>query len=70
MVSDNKEIIFYNDINDLSEKLNKYKKDKKSGKKIARNGKKKYFKYFNSNIVSDYIISKTFDIKPNYKFIW
>ena len=66
----NKEIIFYNDINDLSEKLNKYKKDKKNGKIIARNGKKKYFKYFNSNIVSDYIISKTFDIKPNYKFIW
>tara|TARA_B100001057_G_C22859995_1_gene954107 strand:- start:2033 stop:4138 length:2106 start_codon:yes stop_codon:yes gene_type:complete len=66
----NKEIIFYNDINDLSEKLNKYKKDKKNGKIIARNGKKKYFKYFNSNIVSDYIISKTFDIKPNYKIIW
>ena len=66
----NKEIIFYKNINDLSEKLNKFKKDKEIGKKIAKNGKKKYFKYFNSNIVSDYIISKTFDTKPNYKFIW
>ena len=39
--------------------MNKYKKDKKLGKKIAKAGKKKYFKYFNSDIVSDYIISKT-----------
>ncbi len=66
----NKEIVFYNNINDLSEKLNKFKKDKSKGKKIAKNGRKKYFKYFNSNVVSDYIISKTFDRKPNYKFIW
>ncbi len=66
----NKEIIFYDDINDLSEKLSKYKKDKKLGKKIAKNGKKKYFKYFNSNIVADYIISKTFNIKSKHHFIW
>ena len=52
----NKEIVFYNNINDLSEKLNKFKKDKSKGKKIAKNGRKKYFKYFNSNVVSDYII--------------
>ena len=66
----NKEMIFYDDIHDLSEKLSKYKKDKKLGKKIAKNGKKKYFKHFNSNIVADYIISKTFDIKNKYHFIW
>ena len=63
-------MIFYNDINDLSEKLSKYKKDTKVGKKIAMNGKKKYFKYFNSNIVADYIVSKTLDIKNKYHFIW
>ena len=66
----NKEMIFYDDIHDLSEKLSKYKKDKKLGKKIAKNGKKKYFKHFNSNIVADYIISKTLDIKNKYHFIW
>ena len=66
----NKEMIFYDDINDLSEKLSKYKKDTKLGKEIAKNGKKKYFKHFNSNIVADYIISKTFDIKNKYHFIW
>ena len=64
------EMIFYKNIDDLSYKLNKYKKDKKNGKKIAKKGKQKYFKYFNSKIVSDYIISKIFDFKSNNKFIW
>ena len=64
------EMIFYKDINDLSYKLNKYKKDVRSGRKIAKNGKKKYFKYFNSSLVSEYIISKTFNIKSKYKFVW
>ena len=52
----NKEIITYNDINDLSYKLNKYKKDSKNRKLIAKNGKIKYMKYFNSNIVCKFII--------------
>ena len=38
----NKEIIFYKNINDLSEKLNKFKKDKKTGKQIAKRGRNKY----------------------------
>ena len=66
----NDEIIFYKDINDLSYKLNKYKKDKKIGKKIAERGRNKYLKYFNSEIISDFIISKTFDFKNKNKFIW
>ncbi len=66
----NDEMIFYKNIDDLSYKLNKYKKEKKIGKKIAQKGKRKYFKIFNSKIVSDYIISKTFDIKPKHKIAW
>ena len=66
----NDEIIFYKDINDLSYKLNKYKKDKKIGKKIAERGRNKYLKYFNSEIISDFILSKTFDFKSKNKFIW
>ena len=66
----NKELIFYKNLDDLSYKLNKYKRDHKTGKKIARAGKIKYFKYFNSNIVSDYIVSKTFDTRPKSKIIW
>ncbi len=65
-----KEIIFYKNIDDLSYKINKYKKDINSGKKIARLGKKKYFKYFNSSTVSDYMISKSFNIKPENKILW
>ena len=59
----NDEIVFYKNLSDLSYKLNKYKKDKKKGKKIARLGKIKYLKYFNSDIVSEYILSKSFDFK-------
>ncbi len=66
----NDEIIFYKDIYDLSYKINKYKKDTKQRKLIARNGKKKYFKYFNSTLVADYIINKTLDNKSTKKFIW
>ena len=31
-------------------------------KRIAKKGKLKYMKYFNSTIVAEYIINKTFDI--------
>ena len=59
----NKEIIFYKDLNDLSYKLNKFKKDKTNRKRIAKNGKKFYFKYFNSTLVADFIITKTLNKK-------
>ena len=65
-----KEIILYKNIHDLSEKLNKYKKDKKQRINIARNGKKKYLKYFNSTLVADYIIKKSLNIKKNNIFLW
>tara|TARA_B100000989_G_scaffold295720_1_gene277345 strand:+ start:304 stop:2418 length:2115 start_codon:yes stop_codon:yes gene_type:complete len=65
-----KELVFYNNIDDLSYKLNKYKKDKKIGKSIARLGKKKYLKYFNSDIVSEYILSKSLDYKMKKKVLW
>ena len=40
-------------------------------KTIAKKGKKKYIKYFNSTVVADYIIKNTFDIayKKN-QFMW
>ena len=50
--------------------MNKYKKDKKNGKKIAKRGRDKYLKYFNSDIVAEYILSKTLDYKTNKKIIW
>ena len=64
------EIVTYSDIDDLSYKLNKYKRDKRQCKRIAKNGKKKYFKYFNSTLVAEYIINQTLDIKSQKKFLW
>ena len=39
-------------------------------REVARNGKFKYMKYFNSDIVSQYIIDKTFDLKSKNNYIW
>ena len=67
----NNEMVFYSNLNDLAEKIQKISKDEKLRKLIAKKGKDKYMKYFNSSIVAEYIINKTFDIKnKNNKFIW
>ena len=62
----NKEIVTYKNTSDLIEKILKYKKDDKLRKIIARNGKQKYFKIFNSTIVANYILSKTFNLEKKY----
>jgi len=62
------EIVLYKDISDLSEKIEHYTNDDKSRITIAKNGRAKYFKYFNSTTVADYIICKTFNL--NKKFYW
>ena len=64
------EIILYDNLDDLTYKIKKYKKDDLMRKKIAKNGKQKYFKYFNSTIIAEYILSKSLDYKPKTKFIW
>ncbi len=66
----NDEVIFYNSINDLSKKIIKYSENHKLRIKIARNGQKKYLKYFNSTLVADYILKKTFNIKYKKFFYW
>ena len=52
----NKEIITYTSINDLSDKIRFYSKNERLRKKIAKEGKKKYFKFFNEVKTSKYII--------------
>ena len=64
------EIILYDNLDDLTYKIKKYKKDDLMRRKIAKNGKQKYFKYFNSTIIAEYILSKSLDYKPKTKFIW
>ena len=66
----NKEIITYKSVSDLSYLLQKYKKDIKQRKLIAKNGKNKYMKYFNSDIISRYIVEKTMDSKISKDYLW
>ena len=50
------ELIFYNDVNDLVDKVNFYKKNDKLRKKIAHKGRKKYFELFSEVKTTKYII--------------
>ncbi len=60
------EIVLYKNLSDLSEKIIKYSNDSKLRIKIAKKGRSKYFKYFNSTIIAEYIINKTYNIDKKY----
>ena len=64
------EVVFYQNINDLSNQLNYFKNNDVLRKKIAKKGQIKYFNYFDSKIVSGYIIDKVFDNKIKKKLKW
>ena len=64
------EMIFYSNVNDLSEKIQKFCSDDTLRKKIAKNGKDKYLKHFNSTLVSRYILEKTYDLPKKNKYLW
>ena len=64
------EMVFYKNISDLSESILKISKDEKLRKSIAKKGKDKYFKYFNSNLVSDFIINKSLEINKKKNYLW
>jgi len=65
----NKEIVTYKNLKDLAEKIIKYNKNDRIRKIIAKNGRDKYHKYFNSEIIAQFIVSKTLNIKTK-KFYW
>ena len=50
------EIISYSDIADLSDKIQYYTKNEKLRIKVAKNGKRKYFKLFNEKKIAKHII--------------
>jgi len=58
---ENDEAIFYENINDLSQKIKFYSNKESLRKKIAEKGKKKYFKLFDGNKICKHIINITFD---------
>ena len=59
------EIIFYSNTSDLAEKIIFYAKKDRLRKKIAENGKKKYFKLFNEVNISKYLIDISLGNKNN-----
>jgi len=63
-------MVFYKNINDLSEKIMRVAGDEKLRKKIGKNGKEKYLKYFNSDLVAQFIMDKTFQNKSEQFFLW
>ena len=66
----NKEVVFYHSINDLSNKINFYSKNPKIRNKIAKAGRNKYHKIFDTTNVAQYMIDKTMNFKSNKKYIW
>ena len=65
-----KEMVFYKSIDDLSEQIIKISSDENLRKKMGKAGKAKYMKYFNSDLVSEYIINKTLNLKNNKRYLW
>mgnify|MGYP001208213296 CR=1 FL=1 len=64
------EMVFYKNLDDLSEKISKISQDEKLRKKIGKKGRDKYLKYFNSTLVASFILNKTFDLKDKTKYLW
>ena len=66
----NDEIIFFDSLDMLSDKLNFYKNNQTLSRKIAENGKNRYFKLFNEIEVANYIVKRSLDPNNKYKPIW
>ena len=67
---DNTEMGFYESVDDLLNQMNEINGDIKKINRISFNGKKRYFSIFNNSIISDYIISKTFERKSKFRYVW
>ena len=65
-----REMVFYKNVSDLSEKILKISNDDRVRRSIAKKGKEKYMKYFNSNLVAQFIINKSFGINKKDKYLW
>ena len=65
-----KEMVFYRNVDDLKEKIINIANNEKLRKSIGMLGKKKYFKYFNSTTIAEFIINKTYQNKSTKDYIW
>ena len=60
-----KEVIFYNNIDDLASKIKYYSKNDTLRRKIAKSGQDKYFKLFNGNKIAKHIVDISLGNKSN-----
>ena len=56
----------YKNIDDLSKKILKYTENDSLRQKISKKGREKYFKYFNSTTIAEFIINRTYNIDKKY----
>ena len=47
-------------------KIEKFSNDDELRQKIAKKGRDKYFKYFNSTAIAEFIINRTYGIDKKY----
>ena len=64
------EVIFYKDIKDLTNKINKFKDNDKLRRQIAKKGMIKYHKHMNNFQVTSYMIDKTFNKNTKFRYFW
>ena len=64
------EMGFYKNTDDLLNQLDKLNGNINKINRISRNGKKKYFSIFDNSIVAEYIISRIFNTKSKFKYVW
>ena len=64
------EMGFYNGPDDLLNQLEKLNGNINKINKISKNGKKRYFSLFDNSIIADYIVSKIFNTKNKFKYVW
>ncbi len=62
--------IYYKNTNDLVKKINFYKNNITKMKKIAKNGMNFYNKYYNSTLVSQFILDYTLNSKKKFNYLW
>ena len=67
---DEKEAIYFNTPEELSEKIKYYSKNDKKRSNIAMNGKFRYFDLFENILVTKYMIEKILDTKISNKLLW
>jgi len=64
------EVVFYKNINDLSNLVNELKNNDKKRRTIGQKGRIKYNTYFNSTKVAKFIFEKTLNLKLSEKYFW